>query len=88
MAVIFGTQGRDTLPGTNQDDVIRGWAEDGDPSTDLGDELRGLGGADRLLGGGGADFLDGGVDEDTLDGRNGGDTLVGGAGNDSIESGN
>ncbi len=42
MAVIFGTQGRDTLPGTIQDDVIRGWAEDGDPSTDLGDELRGF----------------------------------------------
>jgi hypothetical protein len=46
MAVIFGTQGRDTLPGTNLDDVIRGWAEDGDPSTDLGDELRGFDGND------------------------------------------
>ena len=33
MAVIFGTQGRDTIDGTGFDDVIRGWAEDGDPAT-------------------------------------------------------
>ena len=60
MAVIFGTQGRDTLDGTGLDDFIRGWAEDGDPSTDLGDELRGFGGNDRLFGGGGDDTLFGG----------------------------
>jgi hypothetical protein len=53
MAVIYGTQGRDTLPGTNLDDIIRGWAEDGDPSTDLGDELTGFDGNDKLFGGDG-----------------------------------
>ncbi len=39
MAVIFGTQGRDTLDGTGLDDIIQGWAKDRDALTDLGDEL-------------------------------------------------
>ena len=60
MAVIFGTQGRDTIDGTGFDDIIKGWAEDGNPATDLGDELRGFGGNDRLFGGGGDDTLFGG----------------------------
>jgi RTX calcium-binding nonapeptide repeat (4 copies) len=65
------------LPETNLDDVIRGWAEDGDPSTDLGDVLRGFDGNDRLFGGDGtglsgySDELSGGNGEDTLDGGGG-----------------
>ncbi|CAA9267514.1 MAG: hypothetical protein AVDCRST_MAG26-2640 [uncultured Chloroflexia bacterium] len=57
MAVKYGTQGSDILIGTYQDDVIRGWAENGDPSTDLGDQLAGYGGNDELDGGGGNDTL-------------------------------
>ena len=87
MAVIFGTQGRDTLPGTNQDDVIRGWAEGGDPSTDLGDVLRGFDGNDRLFGGGGRDTLFGGFGNDTLSGDLGDDTLGGEAGRDVLAGG-
>ena len=66
MAVIFGTQGKDTIDGTVIDDIIRGWAEDGNPATDLGDLLSGLGGNDALFGGGGNDRLSGDADNDTL----------------------
>jgi Ca2+-binding RTX toxin-like protein len=74
MAVIFGTQGRDTLDGTGLDDIIQGWAKDRDALTDLGDELRGFGGEDRLWGRGGKDDLSGGDNRDRL---------FGGTGNDS-----
>ena len=88
MAVIFGTQGRDTLPGTDQDDVIRGWAADGDPATDLGDRLSGLGGDDKLSGGGGDDLLVGGDGDDTLAGGDGDDRLGGFNGADQLLGGN
>src|SRR5215204_6289498 len=67
MAVIFGTQGRDTLDGTGFDDLIRGWAEGGNPATDLGDRLLfGLAGNDTLFGGGGGDTVFGGSGQDEL----------------------
>ena len=84
MAVIFGTQGRDTRDGTDRDDVIRGWAEDGDPSTDLGDFLSGLGGDDTIDGGGGDDTLAGNAGNDLNDGGAGNDALAGGAGADRL----
>ncbi len=84
MAVIFGTQGRDTIDGTGLDDIIRGWAEDGDPATDLGDLLSGLGGDDRLDGGGGGDALVGGDGQDELNGYGGADRLAGEDGADRL----
>jgi Ca2+-binding RTX toxin-like protein len=85
MAVIFGTQGRDTLPGTDQDDDIQGWAENGDPATDLGDLLSGRGGDDRLDGGGGDDTLRGGDGNDQLLGEGGADRLDGEGGADQLD---
>src|SRR5688572_17662324 len=92
MAVIFGTQGRDFLEGTGQDDVIQGWAKFGDQLTDLGDELRAgdarggdgdlRGGADDDLKGGGGDSF-GGPGDDQL---SGGDTLRGGRGDDTLRA--
>ena len=78
MAVIYGTQGRDFLEGTGQDDIIQGWAKFGDQSTDLGDELIGGGGGDQLSCGDGGDLLDGGVGNDRLLPGDGRDTLSGG----------
>ncbi len=101
MAVIFGTQGRDTIDGTDFDDIVFGWAEDGGPSTDLGDELRGFDGNDFLSGGGRRDTLDGGSgadeidggdgdggdDYDSIEGEAGYDVLSGGAGDDVLSGG-
>src|ERR671912_2608991 len=80
MAVIFGTQGRDTIDGTGFDDVIRGWAQGGDGGADLGDLLSGLAGKDDLLGGGGDDTLLGGGGHDTGNGPNREDTPPRGGG--------
>ena len=87
MAVIFGTQGRDTLDGTGLDDIIQGWAKDRDALTDLGDELRGFGGDDRLWGRGGKDDLSGGDNRDRLFGGDGRDTLDGGFRDDTLDGG-
>ena len=57
---------------------------------DLGDQLRGGGGADTLLGGSGADTLFGGNGDDSINGGIGADWLHGNAGADTLkgESGN
>jgi Ca2+-binding RTX toxin-like protein len=57
MADFFGTQRRDTIPGTDVDDYIQGWLANGNASTDVGDQLFWLGGNDYLTGGGGRDTL-------------------------------
>jgi len=36
MAIIYGTDGDETLTGTDEVDAIFGWAEGGSPATDLG----------------------------------------------------
>src|SRR5918994_6081366 len=87
MAVIFGTQGRDTIDGTGFDDVIRGWAQGGDGGADLGDLLSGLAGKDDLLGGGGDDTLLGGVGNDTGKRHHGDDTRYGGGGAATLSRG-
>src|SRR5918994_3113694 len=87
MAVIFGTQGRDTIDGTGFDDIIRGWAQGANPGTDLGDLLVGLGGNDTLDGGGGDDELFGGGGSDELSGDPGSDTLDGGEAGDKLDGG-
>jgi serralysin len=83
MAVRYGTSGRDSITGTNDDDTLFGWAL-GASTSDTGvDTLRGFGGDDWLYGGGGNDILQGDADNDTLNGGAGGDQLLGGTGIDT-----
>lgn len=88
--VVEGTEGADSsLVGSNQNDLIKGFAGK--------DSLFGFGGNDRLEGGDGNDYLSGGDGrgknsgndiliggngDDTLYGEDGNDWLMGGAGND------
>jgi Ca2+-binding RTX toxin-like protein len=90
MAVINGTEGNDSLDGTNSADLIKGSAGN--------DSLYGLDGFDSLFGGTGNDeiragdamigtaktALFGGAGDDVLWGGQGDDTLMGGSGNDTI----
>src|SRR3954468_5024711 len=83
MAIRYGTSGRDSISGTNDDDTLYGWAP-GASTSDTGvDTLRGFSGDDWLYGGGGNDFLYGDADNDTLNGGSGGDQLFGGTGIDT-----
>ena len=75
-----GTNGADTIYGTDGDDTINGLQQN--------DQLFGCGGDDTINGGQGEDLVDGGDGDDTLDGGNGKDTIIGGAGNDFIKGGN
>ncbi|MEV7429923.1 hypothetical protein AB0N29_09925 [Nocardioides sp. NPDC092400] len=78
-AVLEGTPGRDRLPGTAQDDVIRLYGGN--------DGSRGLAGDDRIVGGDGRDGLYGGDGDDRVMGGPGRDNLFGGAGYDVIVGG-
>ena len=72
-----GTDGTDSLTGTDVvDDVLLG--------LDGNDTLSGLGGDDTLVGGTGDDTLFGGDDNDVLFGGDDNDVLFGGAGNDIL----
>ena len=98
MAIIFGTNGADTLSGTSgSDTILAGNGDDvvnGDAGNDVidggsgNDTLVGGAGADILLGGIGHDLLDGGSDSDILLGGSGDDTLLGRAGDDFLDGGN
>jgi serralysin len=72
--IVKGTDGNDTLVGTDRNDIIFGLAGD--------DTLQGGAGNDVLIGGLGKDILEGGVGNDLLIGGLGIDTLTGGAGKD------
>ena len=74
---IEGTDSRDILQGTQQNDFIRG--ENGD------DILTGLEQNDSLVGGGGDDILTGNNGNDTLIGGDGSDRLIGDRGNDILQ---
>ncbi|MDD2368061.1 MAG: hypothetical protein PHQ90_02085, partial [Sulfuricurvum sp.] len=83
--VTTGTEGNDTLHGTGQNDLIRGYAGD--------DTITGGNGNDMIFGGAGNDSLDGGTGSDALYGGVGNETLVfdaadsvidGGTGTDSL----
>lgn len=92
-----GTDGDDTLPGSNGPDALIGL--DGDDVIDGGaddDALRGNGGDDTVLGGtdddvihgdGGDDLLDGGTDDDEIYGHHGDDAMIGGDGSDHLVGG-
>jgi Ca2+-binding RTX toxin-like protein len=79
MASIYGSNIKETLNGTINDDYIFGF--DGD------DILNGGDGNDYLDGGNGNDSLDGGNGNDSLDGGNGNDLLKGGKGVDTLNGG-
>jgi len=91
--VIVGTDGPDTLNGTNKSDCIDG--RGGDDTINGGngrDVLVGGDGNDTISGGNGGDYIFGGDGNDTmygnnasdnLDGEDGADTLDGGRGNDT-----
>ncbi|MEO0984978.1 MAG: Calx-beta domain-containing protein [Cyanobacteria bacterium J06639_14] len=71
-----GTNGPDTIVGSETDDVIKGKGGN--------DVIQGLGGKDRLEGNGGKDFIDGGAGNDIIKGGNGNDDIEGGSGNDFL----
>lgn len=89
-----GTQGDDTLKGTDMadllvgdagDDILTGYKGDDMLLGDEGDDLlRGYTGNDSLLGGAGEDLLLGGTGNDSLLGGSGSDTLEGGDGDDAL----
>lgn len=84
-AVIVGTNGKDNLLGTEQNDLIRGRLGSDRLNGGKGnDRLDGSLGNDFLRGGDSNDILTGDLDEDKLFGGNGIDLLQGGKGNDKL----
>lgn len=96
-ATIVGTEGDDTLNGTDGNDVIVALGGDDDVKGRGGndvicgkggnDDLRGNGGNDKVKGGGGNDDVKGGGGNDDLGGGAGKDNIVGGGGNDDCNGG-
>lgn len=79
MANFNGTDGDDSIPGTDEDDVI--------VTGNGNDTLDGRQGADLLISGSGNDFLFGGPGDDTLIGDDGVDDFFGGDGDDVLDGG-
>lgn len=71
--------GKDTLIGSSDDDILRGFGG--------GDRILGKNGKDTLIGDSGGDNLQGGNKADTLKGGKGGDKLDGGKGSDILNGG-
>lgn len=74
---IIGSQGGDTLFGSDGDNRLRG--DDGD------DVIAGGAGNDELRGDDGDDLLDGGDGDDEIEGDDGDDIIIGGLGSDVAE---
>jgi len=86
--VINGNRLNNRLVGTNQADLIRGFAGNDSLIGRGGDDvLEGRAGVDRLIGGEGRDRLNGGVGNDKLIGGGGNDLLIGEVGNDQLKGG-
>ena len=88
--LVFATNEGDVIKGgaTDGDDVIDGTPEDDTIDGGTGDDLiNGGAGDDSLTGGDGNDTLSGGAGDDTLDGGAGDDLLNGGEGDDSLIGG-
>jgi predicted extracellular nuclease len=85
LPTITGTNGNDTLVGTNGADVIMGLGGD-DTITGLNGEdvICGGAGDETIAGGNGDDVLSGGFGVDTVNGDNGSDTLIGGPGENDV----
>jgi RTX calcium-binding nonapeptide repeat (4 copies) len=75
-----GTNGPDTIYGTDNGETINGLGGN--------DQLFGCGGDDTINGGNQNDNIDGGDGNDNLNGGNGEDTVNGGNGNDVVDGGN
>lgn len=92
-----GTDGKDDIEGTRENDLILGLAGNDDLEGKAGDDdlfggagrddLDGDGGNDNLFGGAGNDDLRGGRGNDMLDGGEGNDELSGGRGSDTLSGG-
>lgn len=74
-----GSEGRDTLVGGRDDDIV-----DGGSGADI---ILGKSGWDVLNGGDGRDVVKGGRGDDIIDGGSGQDVLLGGSGNDTVRGG-
>lgn len=86
---LIGTDGDDTLSGTEASENIAGLSGDDEIGGYDGDDLiLGGTGQDALFGADGFDTLDGGAGHDTLHGGDGADILTGGADNDQAFGGN
>ena len=86
--VLEGTNGKDTIDGTDNDELILGFAGR--------DRLNGNGGNDTISGGKGGDIITGGAGDDSLEGNEGkdeifgnegDDILIGGTGKDTLDGG-
>lgn len=87
--VIFGTERRDVLNGTNGNDIILGFENDDVISGSNGDDcIIGGPGNDILHGSNGNDVILGNEGNDRIDGSNGNDRIYGGSGNDIIDANN
>ena len=75
-----GTNGDDTIYGTDDAETINGGGGD--------DQLFGCGGGDTINGGNEKDTIDGGDGNDDLNGGNQDDTINGGDGDDTVDGGN
>jgi len=88
MATVFGTDGDDTLNGSQNGSTLAGLGGDDTLNGNNGrDSLFGGDGDDVLSGGNGADSIDGGDGADSIDGGGGRDRITGGEGNDTIDGG-
>ena len=97
MAQFFGSNGRDDIKGTQEDDIIRGFGDedkldgkDGNDFIDGGaddDDLEGDDDNDTILGGSGDDKIDGDDDNDLILGQEGEDDIDGGKDDDTISGG-
>ncbi|MBL4749898.1 MAG: Hint domain-containing protein [Amylibacter sp.] len=80
--------GIDGVIGSDFDDVLTGFDQQGtDPADTYTNELFGGAGDDVITGLGGDDVLDGGTGDDEIYGGGGDDEITGGAGNDFVEGG-
>lgn len=85
---IVGTQGDDTLNGTDDAELIEAYQGNDTVNAAGGnDEAYGYAGNDELNGGLGNDILDGGAGNDILNGDDGDDQLYGQAGEDILNGG-
>lgn len=79
------TEGNDSLPGTENDDVLFGLGGDDTMAGEDGDDnLIGGNDDDQIEGGPGSDTVSGGGGDDDINGGTGADFITGGGGNDTI----